>query len=183
MNQQIESDSRGRFVVLFHRFPADHQREDHWDLMLEEESKLMTWALSEMPKPGKSIPAVALTDHRKSYLDYQGQVSRDRGSVKRVLSGIFCLKPDSDRKQAVLEFDGGRMGIEFRAHGDALLIDRQCQAIGHVCIPFIGPPLRTGSRNVPYDAPAARRGRACPARSSVSRPERRALWVVLRRAG
>lgn len=122
MNQQFESDTGGRFVVLFHQFPADHQREDHWDLMLEGDTKLMTWGLSEMPKPGKSIPAVALADHRKSYLDYQGQVSGDRGSVNRVLSGIFCWKPDSDRKQAVLEFDSGQMEIEFRAHGDALLI-------------------------------------------------------------
>ena len=122
MSQQIDSDACGRFVVLFHQFPADHPREDHWDLMLEGESKLMTWALSEMPKPGESIPAVALADHRKSYLDYQGQISGDRGSVERVLSGIFCWKPDSDRTQAVLEFDDGRMEIEFREHGDALLI-------------------------------------------------------------
>ena len=122
MNQQVDSDARGRFVVLLHKFPLGHQRDDHWDLMLEEDSKLLTWALTEMPEPGKSIPAVALADHRKLYLEYEGPISGDRGSVTRVLAGSFFWKSASGRKQAVLEFDGDEMEIEFRCHDKTLLV-------------------------------------------------------------
>lgn len=122
MNQPTENYERSRFVVLFHEFPADHKRNDHWDLMLQSGEKLDTWALSEMPGPGKSIPAVRIADHRTCYLDFEGQVSGDRGRVTRVRRGEFFWVPGCGQTRAVLEFDEGRWEVEIRNEDQSCLI-------------------------------------------------------------
>jgi hypothetical protein len=73
-----------RFVVLEHRWDGVH-----WDLMLESEGALRTWALSAFPTVGEDIPANALPDHRIAYLDYEGPISGNRGSVRRVDRGSY----------------------------------------------------------------------------------------------
>ncbi len=37
------------------------------------------------------MPAIQLPIHRRAYLQYEGLVSNDRGSVKRVMSGTWKL--------------------------------------------------------------------------------------------
>jgi hypothetical protein len=74
-----------RFVILEHDHPVRH-----WDLMLEAGSVLRTWRLAEIPALGKEIDATALGDHRVMYLDYEGPVSGDRGSVKRWDGGTYA---------------------------------------------------------------------------------------------
>jgi len=50
------------------------------------------------------IPAEELPDHRIEYLDYEGPVSRNRGSVRRVEAGWFHpLATTADRWEARLE--------------------------------------------------------------------------------
>lgn len=73
----------GRFVVLYHECPADDERPSHYDLMLEHEGVLLTWALAEPPRLGAEQIAERLPDHRLRYLDYEGPVSGDRGHVVR----------------------------------------------------------------------------------------------------
>ncbi len=74
-----------RFVVLEHDHP-----ERHWDLMFEHGDVLKTWRLMEYPpRPGRDVAAVALNDHRKAYLDYEGSVSGGRGRVVRVHEGTY----------------------------------------------------------------------------------------------
>lgn len=73
-----------RFVILEHDHPVLH-----WDLMLEAGAVLQTWRLAEVPALGTSIDATALGDHRVLYLDYEGPVSDDRGSVRRWDAGTF----------------------------------------------------------------------------------------------
>ena len=73
-----------RFVVLEHNHPALH-----WDFMLEAGDVLRTWRLLAPPGPGRSCPAELLPDHRTIYLDYEGPVSGNRGSVKRWDAGTF----------------------------------------------------------------------------------------------
>src|SRR4051794_30620006 len=81
-----------RFVILEHDHP-----ELHWDLMLETGNALRTWRLAEPPeRPGTTIAATPLADHRLAYLDYEGPVSGDRGTVKRWDAGTFDLTDDSD---------------------------------------------------------------------------------------
>jgi len=72
--------------------------------MLEAEGRLQTWALSEVPigwnglavdrklvGMSNTVPAERLADHRLDYLNYEGPLSGDRGSVLRLESGSYCV--------------------------------------------------------------------------------------------
>ena len=68
-----------RFVILEHDFP-----ELHWDFMLEVGGSLQTWRLAEPPhQDDNAIASVCLADHRLEYLEYEGPVSGNRGTVRR----------------------------------------------------------------------------------------------------
>ncbi len=72
-----------RFVILTHDWPNPH-----WDLLLEDGERLLSWRLLREPAPGM-IPAERIADHRPFYLEYEGPVSGDRGSVSRWDAGTF----------------------------------------------------------------------------------------------
>ena len=78
-----------RFVILRHAMPPNAIRGLHWDLMLEDGSVLKTWALGSPPARKTVIPAEALPDHRLAYLDYEGPVSGNRGTVTQWDAGTF----------------------------------------------------------------------------------------------
>jgi hypothetical protein len=87
------------FVILHHEIPAlDSGRQDHWDLMLEENEKLLCWAIPVMPGPGVRSTAIQLEDHRPIYLRYQGPISGGRGRVTRVLNGQLEWIEKSDNR-------------------------------------------------------------------------------------
>ena len=73
-----------RFVILEHDWPALH-----WDLLLEAGGVLRAWRLLAEPGPGRSVPTEANFDHRLIYLDCEGPLTGDRGSVKRWDVGEF----------------------------------------------------------------------------------------------
>ena len=73
-----------RFVVLEHVWNGVH-----WDFMLERGEVLRTWAIDAPIVAGQDLPARALADHRLIYLDYEGEVSGQRGSVRRVDAGTY----------------------------------------------------------------------------------------------
>ena len=91
-----------RFVILEHDHPFLH-----WDLLLEEESSARTWRLLRKPCLGEPIAAEPLPDHRLMYLDYEGVVSGDRGSVQRVLAGIYETMTDQKDVLALALSGGG----------------------------------------------------------------------------
>ena len=72
----------------------------HWDLMLEIDEALATWRIAADPlaaSPGEPIEAVRIHDHRKAYLDYEGDVSNDRGEVRAQDAGALSdLSCDAD---------------------------------------------------------------------------------------
>ena len=72
-----------RFVILAHDWPAPH-----WDLLLEADGVLKAWRLLADPASGDA-PAEPNTDHRLLYLDYEGPVSGNRGTVARWDVGSF----------------------------------------------------------------------------------------------
>ncbi len=80
-----------RFVILTHDHPFPH-----WDLMLDFGESLRTWRLLAEPALGTDVPAEALTDHRRAYLDYEGSVSGGRGTVRRWDAGEFEVESDGD---------------------------------------------------------------------------------------
>jgi hypothetical protein len=85
-----------RFVILIHDYPVVH-----WDFMLEKEAVLRTWRLEREPLEPRPIVAEALPDHRLAYLDYEGQVSGNRGSVRRFDRGEYALLEESSERVVV----------------------------------------------------------------------------------
>ena len=120
---------RSRFVVLKHTQPAsqiplarrqylngDDLTSDsvdvHYDLMLESEGGLLTFAVPKIPSTSHlTLPAIKLPLHRDVYLEYEGPVSGDRGTVQRVLAGTFAIKEISP--QTSLEGSFEKLIIEL----------------------------------------------------------------------
>lgn len=82
---------RPRFVILEHDHPARH-----WDFMLEANGVLWTWRLPEPPRHGE-MTAERIADHRLAYLDYEGPISGNRGSVQRWQCGTYELSQPGGR--------------------------------------------------------------------------------------
>jgi hypothetical protein len=80
-------------VILEHDWPARH-----WDFLLEAGESLRAWRLLEEPSVGRSVSAEPNFPHRPIYLEFEGPLSGDRGSVKRWDAGSFeWLADNSDR--------------------------------------------------------------------------------------
>jgi hypothetical protein len=75
-----------RFAVLRHDVKPG---EVHWDLLVEgaPDGKLFTWRLAApLPARGR-VAAERSFDHRALYLEYEGEISGGRGTVKREAAG------------------------------------------------------------------------------------------------
>jgi hypothetical protein len=108
-----------RYVVLFHEMPAGSDRPSHWDLMLEWEGKLRTWALPCEPASALDCDAEQLADHRLFYLDYEGPIAGDRGFVTRWDEGQYQLETATADERIVL-LTGRRLNarLTLRNKGD-----------------------------------------------------------------
>ena len=82
-----------RFVILKHSTEhAADPRPTHWDLMFEVDGRLRTWAVEVYPWDAcKQFLAVELPRHRLDYLEYEGEVSGNRGLVRRCETGCYVL--------------------------------------------------------------------------------------------
>lgn len=96
INNPRKETTMARFAILRH----DSPRGVHFDLLLEMGSALKTWALPQPPGPDEMV-CEALPDHRSVYLDYEGPVSDDRGSVDRWDGGTYEILRRSDRELVV----------------------------------------------------------------------------------
>jgi hypothetical protein len=96
-----------RFVLLLHECPDDRPRPTHCDLMLERGHALETWAVPQLPRQWHGLPVDSdafsesntvrverLADHQLAYLDYEGPVSGERGTVRRLDAGTFSRGDD-----------------------------------------------------------------------------------------
>jgi hypothetical protein len=81
-----------RYVILEHDWPTRH-----WDFMLEVGGVLQTWRLPTPPAAHVEMPAEKTFDHRLMYLDYEGPISGDRGSVVRWDAGSYQLIVEDSR--------------------------------------------------------------------------------------
>lgn len=74
-----------RWVLLRHDEPGGGH---HFDWMFEApgHAGLVTFRLAEVPR-GTSFEAERLPDHRREYLQYEGEISGGRGRVSRVEEG------------------------------------------------------------------------------------------------
>lgn len=92
-----------RFVVLEHDWPTPH-----WDFLLEAGDVLRAWRLLAEPAAGTDTPAEPNFPHRQLYLDYEGPLSGDRGSVRRWDAGTFEWVEDEAQRVEV-ELRGARL--------------------------------------------------------------------------
>jgi hypothetical protein len=107
-----------RIALLRHDCPADYRDGPHWDLMVErpgvlDEHRLATWSLLALPAEwlrllgregataGDAVDCVRLADHRAAYLDYEGPLSGDRGTVNRWAGGECRVVESSDTRWRV----------------------------------------------------------------------------------
>jgi hypothetical protein len=88
-----------RFTISQHTGSKDG---DHYDLMLEHGDGLRTWRLVNTAFQASQI-ARQIKDHRKSYLDFEGEISGERGRVKIWDSGNYSIDEwKDDRIQVAL---------------------------------------------------------------------------------
>jgi bifunctional non-homologous end joining protein LigD len=117
---------RARFVVHEH-----HARRLHWDLRLERDDALMSWAIPHgIPQdPAHNRLAVHVEDHPLSYIDFAGEIPQGSYGAGKVLiwdSGYYepeKLKDD----ELIVVFHGqrlqGRYAL-FRTRGEDWMIHR-----------------------------------------------------------
>jgi hypothetical protein len=87
-----------RFAVLEHRRDGVH-----WDFLLERGEVLRSWALEAPIVAGREVPARALPDHRRLYLEYEGEISGGRGTVRRLDGGDYEVRSwAADRVRVLL---------------------------------------------------------------------------------
>ncbi|MEM7473882.1 MAG: hypothetical protein AAF483_02760 [Planctomycetota bacterium] len=97
-----------RFALLRHEYletetTGQESQHSHWDLMLEHAGAraLVTFQLQELPpkilghaeSEATLVPAIRIADHRPLYLDYEGEISGNRGSVRRIWAGQYAILP------------------------------------------------------------------------------------------
>ncbi len=103
-----------RFAILIHDHPFVH-----WDLLVEQGEALRSWRLLESPArwvlatthsapTHAALSAESIPDHRLMYLDYEGPVSRERGSVVR-WDGGSCEWFELKEKSARVRLFGSRL--------------------------------------------------------------------------
>ena len=117
-----------RCVVLHHRVPepaTDHpltsdtvSRGDHLDWMFEvaDGGELWTFATPVIDlnfaklRTDHQIPMTRLPDHRRRYLDYEGPISNNRGSVTQIARGthrVVTAALETDAERAVFRTSVG----------------------------------------------------------------------------
>lgn len=90
-----------RWVLLKHTLPDGSS---HLDWMLDiggtEGARLVTYRLERRPDDVAvtTLDALRLEDHRRVYLDYEGEISGGRGEVERVCSGTVRVLHRSEHE-------------------------------------------------------------------------------------
>ncbi|MFI5047425.1 MAG: non-homologous end-joining DNA ligase [Acidimicrobiia bacterium] len=148
--------SRPRFVVQEH-----HARSLHWDLRLEHDGVLWSWAVPKgipvLAKPNHL--AVRTEDHPLEYLDFQGEIPRGEyggGSMSVWDAGTY--EPEKLRDDEVIvtlhgEKVDGRY-VLFRTRGDQWMIHRMSppQDLTRQAIPQdLRPMLAVPATSIPRD--------------------------------
>lgn len=101
-----------RFVV--HRHDASRL---HWDLRLERDGVLKSWAVPKEPPvaPGVKRLAVEVEDHDLEHIDFEGEIPEGEygaGTVSIWDGGTYDLLSEHDRRITVT-FQGKRLRGEY----------------------------------------------------------------------
>jgi bifunctional non-homologous end joining protein LigD len=120
------ADGLPRFVVQEH-----HARRLHWDLRLERDGVLVSWAVPKgiPPDPRRNNLAVHTEDHPLEYLDFEGEIPAGQygaGTMKVWDRGTY--EPEKFREdEVIVTFHGERVQgryVLFRTRGRDWMIHR-----------------------------------------------------------
>ena len=98
-----------RFTISRH---TGAKEGDHYDLFLEHGETLRTWRL-ERPDFSEPQEATEIDPHRKDYLDYEGEISGNRGRVRIVETGEY-VAADWTPALIVVELKGRGEPVRLR---------------------------------------------------------------------
>ncbi len=91
-----------RFVVLRHTKGS----ESHFDLMFEQGGVLLTFTFNRFPEVGAACERIF--DHRLRYLDFEGDIGEDKGTVERMDAGAYEVLSQNENVIDI-EISGGRL--------------------------------------------------------------------------
>ncbi len=98
-------------------------KEDHYDLFLEDEGGLITFSMKSPTIYGQEC--IRIRDHRKIYLDFEGKIDDEKGDVKIMeTGGLEIVKKDP--KMLICRLGGkeeSKIRIE-KKEGDTWLIEK-----------------------------------------------------------
>ncbi len=148
-------EDAARFVVQEH-----HARRLHWDLRLEHEGTLVSWALPRgVPEhPDENRLAVHTEDHPLEYLDFEGDIPEGEygaGTMRIWDRGTFVAEKFRD-DEVIAVFQGERMDGRyalFRTRDRDWLIHRMdpAQDPSYEPMPDRIPPMLARSGQLPRD--------------------------------
>jgi bifunctional non-homologous end joining protein LigD len=115
-----------RFVIHEH-----HARSLHWDLRLEKDGVLVSWAVPKgiPPDPKKNHLAVHVEDHPLDYIDFHGEIPEGNygaGAVKIWDKGTYETEKFRD-DEVIVVFHGERLEgkyVLFQTKGNQWMIHR-----------------------------------------------------------
>ncbi len=151
-----DAEPDGRFVIQEH-----HARSMHWDLRLEHDGVLLSWAVPRgiPPDPKRNNLAVHTEDHPLEYLEFEGDIPRGEyggGSMRIWDRGRYeAHKMNDDEVIVTLHGDRvrGRYAL-FQTDGNNWMIHRMDPPEDPDREPMpkhIGPMLATLSKSLPSD--------------------------------
>jgi bifunctional non-homologous end joining protein LigD len=151
----VSSTGKQRFVIQEH-----HATALHWDLRLERDGVLASWAVPKgiPPDPRQNHLAVQTEDHPLEYLDFTGDIpagSYGAGSMTIWDTGTYDLEKSSDR-EVIVVFHGQRARgryVLFRTNGKQWMIHRMDAAEDPTreLLPSGWLPMRPTAGHVPTD--------------------------------
>jgi hypothetical protein len=101
----------GRQTVLLHHELPDGTSHYDWMLELEPEAALTSFRAGcriDRLRPGQRVDVERVADHRRAYLDLEGEVAGGRGRVSRVARGrILALQATADACGVLVAWEQG----------------------------------------------------------------------------